>query len=112
MTFLFYEYLAKSPSRNKKCQFKQKSFSIIKKYDISKYIRKLLKERSIFPKCKGDIMERNLKVYQMVYTIPYGISENFFLGFLGFFGSFSKSYMCIVIFSVSFFYFIYKEKKR
>ena len=34
MTFLFYEYLAKSPSRNKKCQFKQKSFSIIKKYDI------------------------------------------------------------------------------
>lgn len=133
MTFLFYEYLAKSPSRNKKCQFKQKSFSIIKKYDISKYIRKLLKERSIFTKCKGDIMERNLKVYQkmkkiwnikvsgnqeklkayqMVYTIPYGISENFFLGFLGFFGSFSKSYMCIVIFSVSFCYFIYKEKKR
>ena len=106
---------------------------IIKKYDISKYIRKLLKERSIFTKCKGDIMERSLKVYQkmkkiwnikvsgnqeklkayqMVYTIPYGISENFFLGFLGFFGSFSKSYMCIVIFSASFFYFIYKEKKR
>ena len=56
--------------------------------------------------------QEKLKAYQMVYTIPYGISENFFLGFLGFFGSFSKSYMCIVIFSVSFFYFIYKEKKR
>lgn len=47
--------------------------------------------------------QEKLKAYQMVYTIPYGISENFFLGFLGFFGSFSKSYMCIVIFSASFF---------
>ena len=41
MTFLFYEYLAKSPSRNKKCQFKQKSFSIIKKYDISKVFQEV-----------------------------------------------------------------------
>lgn len=34
--------------------------------------------------------QEKLKAYQMVYTIPYGISENFFLGFLGFFGSFFK----------------------
>ena len=48
----------------------------------------------------------------MVYTIPYGISENFFAWIFGIFWEFFKIIYVYSNFFSKLFYFIYKEKKR